>query len=112
VNNAGDKVVEAAGGGTDWVYADINHTLAANVEHLVLLNAVNGTGNGLGNFITGNGFANKIAGLGGNDTVDSGAAADTIDGGIGNDHLMAGTENDSLIAATATTLEGENGATR
>ena len=47
VNTAGDKVVEAANGGSDLVYADINYTLAANVERLVLQNAVNGAGNGL-----------------------------------------------------------------
>jgi Ca2+-binding RTX toxin-like protein len=111
VNNAGDKVVEAASSGSDWVYADVNYTLAANVEHLLLLNAVNGTGNGLDNFLFGNGFANKLAGLGGNDTIDGGTATDTLDGGDGNDSLVGGTENDSLLGGNGLdTLDGGSGA--
>ena len=111
VNNAGDKVVEAASSGSDWVYADVNYTLAANVEHLLLLNAVNGTGNGLDNFLFGNGFANKLAGLGGNDTIDGGTATDTLDGGDGNDSLVGGTENDSLLGGNGfDTLDGGSGA--
>lgn len=111
VNNAGDKVMEAAGGGSDWVYADVNYTLAANVERLMLVNAVNGTGNGLYNVIFGNGFANKLTGLGGNDTIDGGTATDTLDGGDGNDSLVGGTENDSLLGGNGLdTLDGGSGA--
>jgi Ca2+-binding RTX toxin-like protein len=71
VDNAGDTVVEAAGGGTDWVYSTVNHTLSANVENLDLdgAAAINGTGNELANTIWGNDANNVIDGKAGVDTM-------------------------------------------
>ena len=56
VDNAGDRIDEAAGGGTDTELASVSITLAANVENLTLTGsgAINGTGNALDNVITGN----------------------------------------------------------
>jgi trimeric autotransporter adhesin len=53
VDSAGDVVIEVAGEGYDWVYASVNHTLAADVEYLVLTaaSATVGTGNALNNNI-------------------------------------------------------------
>ncbi|MBS3917002.1 MAG: calcium-binding protein, partial [Sulfuritalea sp.] len=78
VDNAGDIVTENAGEGTDTVRASVTHTLAANVENLILTGstAINGTGNTLDNVITGNAANNTLTG---------GAGADTLIGGLGDD---------------------------
>ncbi len=72
IDNAGDGISEAAGGGTDTALASVSYTLAANVENLTLTgtSAINGTGNALDNVITGNLAANVLSGSGGNDTLD------------------------------------------
>ncbi|HUH48499.1 MAG TPA: calcium-binding protein, partial [Mycoplana sp.] len=104
VDNAGDKVVEAANGGTDTVQASRSYTLPENVEKLILIAAGNysGTGNVQSNTITGNGGANTLKGLGGNDV---------LLGGRGNDRLYGDSGNDKLNgAAGADTLFGGSGA--
>jgi Ca2+-binding RTX toxin-like protein len=79
IDNAGDGIAEAVGGGTDTALASVSYTLAANVENLTLTgsNAIDGTGNGLDNVITGNSAANTLSGGGGNDTLIGGAGNDT-----------------------------------
>jgi VCBS repeat-containing protein len=59
-----DKVVEAAGGGYDIVYASADYALAANVEALWLLGDkdLDGTGNSLDNVLAGNGGDNRLKG--------------------------------------------------
>ncbi|HEY8576840.1 MAG TPA: LysM peptidoglycan-binding domain-containing protein [Devosia sp.] len=90
VDDAADSVIEAANEGIDNVRAGLTHTLAANVENLVLTGAaaINGTGNGLDNVLTGNTAANVLTG---------GAGNDMLDGGLGNDTLVGGTGNDTYI---------------
>src|SRR5205085_2838706 len=78
VDNAGDQVIEKPGEGFDTVYASVDYTLPANVEHLHLVGAAGaGTGNSSGNAIfgtaldnvlDGGGGADGLYGLGGNDT--------------------------------------------
>ncbi len=103
VENVGDVVIENANEGTDVVYSAVTYTLPDNVETLILTgyNAVNATGNVLGNTITGNNAANIInggdgndilRGLGGNDTLTGGAGADSFvfqapGGNNGLDHI-------------------------
>jgi Ca2+-binding RTX toxin-like protein len=95
VDHVGDGVVEAADGGVDLVRSSVSHTLASNVEQLILTgSAANGTGNGLDNLITGNGAANVLAGGAGADTLAGGAGNDTLQGGDGNDQLEGGTGAD------------------
>jgi Ca2+-binding RTX toxin-like protein len=81
VDNASDKVTEAAGGGTDTVNSSVNWTLSAATERLVLTGtgSLTGIGNGLANIITGNSAANILNG---------GIGADTMQGGLGNDTFI------------------------
>ena len=94
VDNAGDVTIETlvgAAGGTDTVYASVNRTLGANLEHLRLYgSATTGTGNALANAITGNGGNNVLSGLNGNDTLIGGLGNDPLRGGAGNDTLSGG----------------------
>ncbi|PWS39080.1 hypothetical protein DFH01_07525 [Falsiroseomonas bella] len=79
VTDAGDRVLEATGGGTDTVLTTLGaHTLAAGVEALVFI----GTGDFAG---TGNTSANTITGGDGADTLNGGTGADTLTGGLGDD---------------------------
>ncbi len=79
VRSAGDVVEELAGGGYDIVWAYGDHTLAANVEALLLAssNALNGTGNAGNNNLTGNWRDNVLTGLAGNDNLFGGTGRDT-----------------------------------
>lgn len=112
VDNAGDRVVEAANQGTDTVRSSITLSLTtnSNVEHLVLTGsaAINGTlisaANAVGNSVTGNSKANVLTGGLGHDVLAGGLGSDTLNGGDGNDTLMPGAGN-----GVADTIDGGNG---
>ncbi|WP_198321100.1 Calx-beta domain-containing protein [Azohydromonas aeria] len=89
VDAANNPVQEWAGGGTDTVYAYVNHALDANVERLVLADVtpLRGTGNALDNSLQGNLAANVLDGAGGKDRLWGGAGDDTLNGGDGDDEL-------------------------
>jgi Ca2+-binding RTX toxin-like protein len=94
VDDAGDVIAEAEGGGTDTVRASLNYTLGAALEHLILTGtAMTGTGNSLDNAITGNELDNTLTGGDGNDTLDGGAGMDTLYGGAGDDTYIIDDEN-------------------
>ncbi len=106
VEDAGDVVIEQAGGGTDEVETTLaSYTLSDNVENLWLGGtgygmAVNGTGNALPNVITGNGEDNVLDGAAGADTLYGDWGADTyvVDnvGDVVNDTAWVG-EDDGAI---------------
>jgi Ca2+-binding RTX toxin-like protein len=91
IDNPGDVVTENPSEGNDTENASVSRTLDANVENLILAagaGAINGTGNGLANFITGNASDNVI---------DGGAGADTMAGGAGNDTYFVDNPGDVVI---------------
>lgn len=99
VDDAGDAVSEAEGGGADTVKSAITHVLAAHVENLILAGtaAVDATGNALDNILTGNSAANLLTGLQGNDTLDGKAGADVMHGGWGDDVYVVDNAGDVII---------------
>ncbi|MBB6407577.1 beta strand repeat-containing protein [Mesorhizobium sangaii] len=81
VDNAGDKVIELNGQGTDNVQAYVSFNLSGQeLENLALRSTgnINGTGNSIANVITGNSGANVINGLLGNDTLSGSTGNDTF----------------------------------
>ncbi|OAG13192.1 beta-roll, partial [Alternaria alternata] len=59
--------------------------------------AIDGTGNVLGNKIYGNTSANMLSGGDGNDYLSGDEGADSLNGGTGNDTLVGGTGRDTYI---------------
>lgn len=92
VDTPADLTFEAAGGGTDTVYATINgagYYLYANVENLVLGgNTPFGVGNELANRLTGSAASNWLLG---------GAGDDVLNGKAGNDILFGETGADTFV---------------
>ncbi|MCC5614834.1 pre-peptidase C-terminal domain-containing protein [Nostoc sp. CHAB 5836] len=100
VDTAADIIREALNSGTDIVRSPVNYTLSLNVENLTLtgISAINGTGNGINNFLFGNADNNILNDGGGNDTIDGNFGNDQLNSGDGNDSLQGGPGNDQLNA--------------
>ena len=99
VDNTMDQVIDdATDSGVDTVKSDVSWTLSDGVENLLLdgRNAINGTGNALGNYISGNEADNVMSGLTGNDIILGLAGNDVLDGGDGDDRLDGGTGVDTM----------------
>jgi Ca2+-binding RTX toxin-like protein len=120
VDSVGDVVIEdfnitfvgpelsVLDGGVDTVQASVSFTLGNFVENLTLTgtDAINGTGNTLGNTLTGNSAGNTLDGKEGNDRLNGeagndiligGAGIDTLNGGAGNDILIGGADSDRFL---------------
>lgn len=97
VDNAGDVVIEAAGGGTDTVNTTLNvYSTPANVEK------INFTGSGTFH-VTGTTGVESITGGSGNDTFDGGGGADKLTGGAGDDFYIV---NNAGVVITENANQG------
>jgi Ca2+-binding RTX toxin-like protein len=104
VDNVGDVVTEAAGAGTDTIYATVGYTLPAGsaVEFL----RANAGATGL--TLTGNELANTLIGNKGNDTLRGGAGNDTLNGAGGTDTMAGGTGDDTYFIDNKLDVVTEN----
>jgi Ca2+-binding RTX toxin-like protein len=100
---SGEDILSDSGGTDTVIAADMNWTLGAGFEHLVLNNdvsesGVTGIGNELGNHISVTYAGSRLEGRGGNDTLigASGPGTDLLFGGEGNDFLDGDREHDEL----------------
>ncbi|MER8520600.1 calcium-binding protein [Mesorhizobium sp. M0644] len=96
VDNAGDRVFEAVGGGTDRVFATVSHTLSAGSQ--IELLATNPSGTSAIN-LTGNEFAQSIGGNAGANVINGGGGADTMVGYGGNDTYYVDNASDRVYEA-------------
>lgn len=115
VDTAFDVVTETnstSAGGVDTVSSEVNYTLGANLENLVLAQGGVGTigrGNSLANKITGNTLNNVLYGMAGNDTLDGMGGTDVLQGGTGNDTYIVHSASDIVIEVAETGANSANG---
>jgi len=106
VDDFGDVVSEAGGGGSDRVRASVGFVLGADFENLQLTGTgnISGTGNSLNNQIDGNSGNNILNGEGGNDIIRGNGGLDDMGGADGNDQLLGGDGNDTLYGGDASDI--------
>lgn len=100
INNAGDVVIEAVGGGDDMVIASFSYALSANVEDLTLTSEAgdaSGIGNALKNHLYGNAGNNILWGFAGNDRFYGNGGDDRFYGGVGSDAYWLDDQNDIVF---------------
>jgi Ca2+-binding RTX toxin-like protein len=99
VDSSLDRVIEAAGGGSDAVLSSATYSLSSNIEKLSLLGSgtIDGTGNNNANFLSGNSSANHLNGKDANDTIVGNGGDDSITGGLGRDSMSGGSGADHFM---------------
>ncbi|MDQ6438121.1 calcium-binding protein [Mesorhizobium sp. LHD-90] len=95
VDNTADQVVEAIGGGTDTVTANISYVLGAGVEAELLRTTANGGTAAIN--LTGNEFAQTVYGNAGNNVINGKGGADVLRGFAGNDTYVVDNKADQVI---------------
>jgi Ca2+-binding RTX toxin-like protein len=100
VDSSGDRVIEAAGGGNDTVYASVSYSLGTGPEVELLrtnastaTTAINLAGNEFGQTLQGNSGANALNGHGGNDVLYGYGGNDTF---VFTDALNASSNVDTI----------------
>lgn len=103
IDDADDRIVEYANGGSDTAVVLVTFTLPANVENLQLLPdyTISGNGNALNNVIYGNNYNNALSGFYGADSIYGGGGNDLIFGGTGGDYLDGGAGDDTINPGSA-----------
>jgi Ca2+-binding RTX toxin-like protein len=108
IDHAGDKLLEAAGGGFDKAVTSTSYVLHTDseIESLSVLDeagtaAIRLTGNGTAQTLRGNAGGNQLSGLAGADSLVGLAGADRLNGGLGADTLAGGEGRDGFIFDTA-----------
>jgi Ca2+-binding RTX toxin-like protein len=116
VDNPGDQVIEATGGGTDHVLTSVSYTLGAGQEiesftptSFGSTTNINLTGNALAQSIFGNAGNNLIndGGAGGSDTLEGLTGDDTYIVNNAGDHVFerAGEGSDHVLTSVSYTLD-------
>jgi Ca2+-binding RTX toxin-like protein len=114
VDSAGDKVLEAAGGGNDKVLASVSYALQANQEIETLrttapagTSAIDLTGNQFGQTLQGNAGDNMLNGMGGNDLMQGLGGDDSYFVDSAGDALaeVIGGGNDRVLTSVSYTLQ-------
>lgn len=104
VQDAGDQVVEAAGGGIDTVRTTLGFQSAgAQVENVTYIGAgsFSALGNELANTLSGGAGNDTMWGQDGNDWLFGNAGNDWLDGGAGGDAMYGGLGNDTYVVDSA-----------
>ena len=97
VDNAGDRVFEASGGGVDRVFASTSYTLQAGQE-IEALQLLVSTGRANLN-LTGNEISQSLVGNNGNNVIDGGIGRDAMTGRGGNDTYLVDNLGDRVFEA-------------
>lgn len=112
VDDTGDRIVEAVGGGVDQVRSSVTfNSFGQEIEVITLTgwDTINAVGNAANNSITGNDGDNSLYGQDGNDVLRGGAGNDRLWGGNGLDILWGGDGNDSLRGSAGVVMRGGTG---
>jgi len=99
IDDTGDKVIEAPGGGADIAYVSVNsYVMAAGLEQVVVTgSAYYATGNDEANILRGgSGGYYQLYGMGGNGILCGGSGGDLLYGGTGNDTYYVNHANDQI----------------
>ncbi|GAB5469402.1 MAG: hypothetical protein Kilf2KO_24320 [Rhodospirillales bacterium] len=103
IDNAGDRITEALGGGVDKLITPFGGNLKgafSRIEDIELLTGSSATfagGNSAANSIVGNSGTDTLRGFSGHDVLDGGSGADTMEGGSNNDTYRVDTKFDVIV---------------